>query len=73
MYCANSHDSRSCTMKKSTVDYRCYNCLSSDPPVSNFNHCALSPNCPSALAITNRILLNTQLVANASGAHSKNM
>ena len=46
MYCANSHDSRSCAMKKSTADYRCYNCLSSDPPLSNFNHCACSSSCP---------------------------
>ena len=71
MYCADTHDSRTCSKRKSTADYRCYNCISSNPPSTNFNHCACSPNCPSALAIANRIQLNTQLVANAN-SQSKN-
>ena len=64
MYCAQFHDSRSCAMKDSASDYRCHNCLNSKQPSMNFNHCACSPSCPSALAITNRIQMNTQLEVN---------
>ena len=65
MYCAELHDSRNCTKRNSAVDYRCYNCLHSKKP-TNFNHCACSPNCPTALAVSNRIQLNTQLEVKTS-------
>ena len=73
MYCAGLHDSRTCEMKNSTADYRCNNCLVSKKPSINFNHCACSPNCPSAQAIASRIQLNTQLETSSIVTSSKNL
>ena len=66
MYCAESHDSRSCNIKQCAPNYKCYNCLSSNQPQGSLNHCACSPSCPSALTIANRIQLNTQLEVQSS-------
>ena len=61
-YCADSHDSRTCTFRSSPNNYKCHNCINSKSPLHQtaHNHSACSKECPTALSIVNRIHENTQ-------------
>ena len=72
MYCAEPHDSRTCSKIHLTDEHICANCKSSKSPSisKTFSHCARSKNCPTALSIVNKINNNTQFDISPA---SKNM
>ena len=74
MYCAESHDSRTCPIKDSPNDYRCFNCVNSglSSHMGSSHHCASSRDCPTAKSVINKIQNNTQFEVNTDQQTSKN-
>ena len=62
-YCAEKHDSRTCTQRDAVDSHICLNCKNSKSPEhsQNFNHNACSSECGIIKSIMNRIQQNTQL------------